>query len=137
MKKKIKAYDFLVPLNEEPSTSMSTPKKKSVTNELTNKIVDHINESPFSYCIRVNSQGQYREDLGKWTFSGSTSGCSDLIAIHLGKIYCLEIKGTKGDRQRDKQVKFQAKVEAAMGKYFLIDSFEKFKFIWESLTGNK
>lgn len=100
--------------------------KVNTTNGLTQAIIDYVNANN-GYGFRVNSQGTYNEALGKYIFSGSTKGVSDVLACVNGKLICIEVKRSKGDTQREKQKLFQDRIEAAGGKYFIAKSFEGFK----------
>jgi hypothetical protein len=60
--------------------------------------------------------------------TGLFSGVSDLIMIHFGNVYFIEVKTDVG-RQSDKQKEFQTLVENQGFKYYLIKSLEKFKEI--------
>lgn len=60
---------------------------------------------------------------------GVTAGVSDLIFIHKGKVYFIEVKSDKG-RQTLFQNQFQKFVEAQGFKYFLVKSaFELLEII--------
>lgn len=134
MKKKIRAYDFCgVPPNDEPSTSSRTPKKKSPTNELTNKIIDFINVQPYSAAFRINTTGTWRQDLGKYVHSGSTLGVSDVIAIYHGRFIAIEIK-QGADKLNHKQERFGEKVAKSLGDFIEVRSFEGFVAWWQGAT---
>ena len=63
---------------------------------------------------------------GKYIPGGSTKGVADLILTIYGLKLDCEIKYSKGDRQRDTQVKYQSAVESAGGFYMIAHSFEDF-----------
>ena len=70
-------------------------KKSSPANELTTQIIALVNSLGGS-ASRVNSQGNYNQKLGRFTFSGSTKGAADISAIVQGRSLQIEVK----DRSR-------------------------------------
>ena len=60
--------------------------------------------------------------------TGLFSGVSDLIMIHFGNVYFIEVKTDVG-RQSDKQKEFQMLVENQGLKYFLVRNLKNFQEI--------
>jgi hypothetical protein len=60
--------------------------------------------------------------------TGLFSGVSDLIMIHFGNVYFIEVKTDVG-RQSDKQKEFQKIIELQGFKYNLVRSLDEFKKI--------
>lgn len=58
--------------------------------------------------------------------TGLLSGVSDLIIIHLGIIYFVEVK-KPGEKQSPSQKEFQARVESHGFKYLFFDKLEDFQ----------
>ena len=107
-------------------------KKKSPANALTSDIMQYM-ETIGGYAIRINSQGTYSEALGKYIYSGSTKGTSDLIIVYKGLFIAAEIKIGK-DKMSDKQMKFQSMVTQAGGHYFTCGSMDTFKIQFNNIT---
>lgn len=77
------------------------------------------------YAVRINSQGQYQEHLGKWTKSTTTRGTADIHATLDGKHISIEVKVGQ-DRQSVHQVKTQQEIEQAGGLYVVARNFQQF-----------
>jgi hypothetical protein len=106
-------------------------KKSSPTNQLTADITEYAHSLDCA-IMRVNSQGQYNEKLGKWTHSGSMPGISDLIIIKEGRVFFVELKIGK-DKQNENQIKFMDMVRRAGANYFICSSLDSFKMQFEYL----
>ena len=65
-------------------------------------------------------------DGGCYIPGGSTKGFADLILTVYGLKLDCEVKYSKGDKQRDSQVKYQAAVESAGGFYMVVRNFDDF-----------
>ena len=63
---------------------------------------------------------------GKYIPGGSTKGVADLILTVYGLKLDCEVKYSKGDKQRDTQVKYQTAVEKAGGFYMIVKNFDDF-----------
>lgn len=63
---------------------------------------------------------------GRYIPGGSTKGVADLILTVYGLKLDCEIKYSKGDKQRDTQVKYQSDVENAGGFYMIARNFDDF-----------
>lgn len=100
-------------------------KKKSKANQLTDDIIQYFHNIGF-FAFRINSQGTYSEKLGKFIYSGSTKGVSDVIACLNGLLIGIEVK-IGSDKQSDVQKRFQERIEAAGGKYMIAKDFNQFK----------
>lgn len=55
---------------------------------------------------------------------GCYPGLSDMVAIKDGRVLFIELKRPGKGKQTEKQVKFQADIEAYGGEYYLIKSLE-------------
>jgi hypothetical protein len=77
------------------------------------------------YCSRIQSQGQYRASVGRWTKSTVKRGIGDLIAIINGKTIMIEIK-VKRDQQSTYQKQTQIEVEQSGGTYLIVRDFDSF-----------
>lgn len=77
------------------------------------------------WATRIQSQGQFREDLKKWTPGTTKPGTADVHAVLEGQHFSVEIKH-KTDRQSDAQREVQAAVEKAGGYYLIARTFEGF-----------
>ena len=62
----------------------------------------------------------------KYIPGNSTKGVADIICTIYGLKADVEIKFSKGDKQRDTQKEYQTRVEKAGGTYVIIKSFESF-----------
>jgi hypothetical protein len=77
------------------------------------------------YVSRIQSQGQYRESIGRFTRSTTRRGIGDLFAVVNGKTLMIEIKAGK-DRLSKFQIQTQKDIEASGAHYWVIRSFEEF-----------
>lgn len=108
-----------------PPHALPVPKYQlTKTNGLTAAIIDLIDFTG-GFAGRVNTQGQYREDLGKWTKSGSTPGMPDIVAVIGGRSVFIEVK-TGRDKLRPDQIKVKEASESAGGIYYVARSFDAF-----------
>ncbi len=82
------------------------------------------------YAVRINTQGQYNEGLGRWTKSQTRKGTADVHAILNGQHLSIEIKVGK-DQLSDDQRKTAYEVEKAGGRYYVDRNFETF---WQWFT---
>ena len=82
------------------------------------------------YAVRVNTQGQYHADTGKWTKGQTTKGTSDIHACFAGRHLSIEIK-TGRDVLSDAQKETQRKVEEAGGIYLVASDFDSFLTWWK------
>jgi hypothetical protein len=85
------------------------------------------------YAVRINTQGQYNEKLGKWTKSTTKLGTADIHACLNGIHISIEVKIGK-DTLSEYQVKTQDQVKAAGGRYFVAKDFQSF---WEWVNQRK
>ena len=69
----------------------------------------------------------------KWIPGGSTKGVADIIATVYGLKIDIEVKYSKGDRQRETQKRYEEAVTKAGGFYIIVRSFEDFYNKWNDL----
>ncbi|HEY8402355.1 MAG TPA: hypothetical protein VIK89_13900 [Cytophagaceae bacterium] len=118
-----------------PAYAIPTTKtKKSPTNQLTSDIISYVTRLG-GYAFRINTQGTYSEKLKKFITSGAEKGVSDILICFDGLLICCELKQGK-DKQRPDQEKFQNKIEAAGGKYFITTSFDSFKIQFTNIINS-
>jgi len=96
-------------------------------NGLTRCILDYLTYSG-AYAVRINTQGQYRESLGKWTQGQTRKGTADVHACFNGCHLSIEVKAGK-DKMSGHQRRTQQMVEQAGGRYFVARNFTEF-FNW-------
>lgn len=77
------------------------------------------------YCSRIQSQGQYRENLGMWTKSSVRRGIGDIMAIVNGQSIMIEIK-VGADKQSQAQEETENDVIASGGVYIIVRNFAEF-----------
>lgn len=110
-------------------------------NGLTKCVIDFLNLSGHM-AERINCTGRYMdrsqtfEDVtgkvrtigtGQWIPTSGMKGTADISAVINGKSVKIEIKIR--DQQSEDQKRYQQRIEAAGGTYFLIRSFKEF-FEW-------
>ena len=122
------------PLASFPKISGAPSLERAITDYL--KFIGH-------QCSKITTSGRYVAgkklvgvnsvlgmtkslDTGTYIPGGSTKGVADLLAIIYGLSFSIEIKYSKGDRQRETQKKYQSAVENAGGFYMITKSFEEF-----------
>jgi hypothetical protein len=88
------------------------------------------------YCTRIQSQGQYRPQLGIWTKGTTKRGIGDLMAIIDGRTIMIEIK-VKRDRQSQYQKQTQIEVEQSGGTYLIVRDFDSFYYWFNEITEAK
>jgi len=114
-------------------------------NGLTKCVVDFLNLSGHQ-AERINTTGRYLDNSkivtdvtgmqrvlgkGKYIPSTSTRGSADISSTIKGMSVKWEVK--MKDKQSEYQKKYQADIERAGGKYFIIHNFEEFIKYYESL----
>ena len=87
-------------------------------------IIEYIKLMPNSYAFKVSGSGVMRK--GKWTTGGGTNGISDVIALVQGRMLCIEVKFSDGDKQRKGQVRFEGQIKQAGGSYLIVRNFTDF-----------
>jgi hypothetical protein len=87
-----------------------------------------IHHNPRNIIFSVPNDSKDAKEQMRKKATGLFPGVSDLIMIHFGNMYFIEVKTDVG-RQSDKQKEFQTIVENQGFKYYLIKSLEKFKEI--------
>ncbi|QMU30131.1 VRR-NUC domain-containing protein [Adhaeribacter radiodurans] len=108
-----------------PDKGLVTPKYGDKNaNELTKAILDYFRLNG-GYAVRINSQGQYNEKLGKFTKGTTTKGTADIHGCLDGIHYSIEIK-IGADKQSDFQKATQEQVQAAGGYYYIATNFQSF-----------
>lgn len=114
-----------VPLHALPKSKFSD----ATANELTRAVIRCI-ELHGGYAVRINTQGQFNEKLGKWTTGTTRRGTADVHAVAFGLHLSIEIKIGR-DRLSDAQRATAEDVERAGGRYFVARDFETF-YAWFS-----
>ena len=75
----------------------------------------------------VDSIGRTRVIGSKtWISGNSTKGVADVIATIYGLKWDIEVKYSKGDKQRNTQLKYEKSVDRAKGVYSIVKTFEDF-----------
>ncbi len=77
------------------------------------------------YAPRIQSQGQYNEQLGRWTKGTTRKGTADVHAVYHSQHLSIEIKIGR-DRQSIDQKNTAQMVERAGGCYYIAKTFEAF-----------
>ncbi|WP_288428935.1 hypothetical protein [uncultured Spirosoma sp.] len=77
------------------------------------------------YATRIQSQGQYNEQLGRWTKGTTRKGTADIHAVYNGRHLSVEVKIGK-DRMSDAQRRTARQVEQAGGIYYAASTYEGF-----------
>jgi hypothetical protein len=77
------------------------------------------------YCSRIQSQGQWRQDLGMWTPGTTRKGIGDVLAIINGRTIMLEVK-IGADKQSQHQKETEEDVIASGGVYIIVRNFKDF-----------
>jgi hypothetical protein len=80
------------------------------------------------YVTRVQSQGQYNANTGRWQHGTTRKGTADLHAVINGQHVSIEIKWKK-DRLSADQKQTAESVKAAGGMYVVVREYETF-WIW-------
>jgi len=110
-----------------------TKKKQSGTNELTDFVMETMRDEYNCAVARINTQGTYNEELGRYIFSGATKGVEDVNCVYpiiaggikIGLTVAVEVKFGK-DSQSDHQIKRMNNVRAAGGVYMIAKTKEQF-----------
>jgi hypothetical protein len=105
------------------------------------------------HLLTTNNQFLRMKFLAKLKREGMLTGASDLIIIHKGKVYFVEIKAPveykrsektgktiiakSAGKQSTEQIKFQKEVESEDLPYVLIDSWKKFEDFLAILKKNE
>jgi hypothetical protein len=95
--------------------------KKMKESELLRQIKDFLDAKKIMY-IRLNS-GAFRTERGFYRMS--EAGIADLVIIKNGKVYWVELKANKNNKQSDSQKVFESRLKKAGGNYYLIYSLEE------------
>ena len=109
------------------------------TNKITELIVDFLIVVIGSKSARrISSEGRARPDGkgGLKFIKGVNKGMEDIHANYKGIEVCIELKATKTDKHREKQILRQQQVEADGGVYLLLrwSTFEDFqKLLYQKL----
>ena len=80
------------------------------------------------YVVRVQSQGQWNQALGRFTKSNTGKGTADLHAVINGRHVSAEIKWGK-DRLSADQKRTAQQVQASGGLYLTVKDYDTF-WIW-------
>ena len=95
------------------------------SNALTACIVKYITLKG-GFASRVNNQGTYNINSGRYIPSTSKRGLPDIIGTYQGKSLMIEVKYSK-DVLSEHQLKVQDQVTASGGLYYVAHSFAEFK----------
>ena len=102
----------------------------TTANGLTACIVDFIRFNG-GYAVRINTQGQYKENIGKWVKGSTTKGTADVHAVVNGKHLSIEVKIGR-DRQSEAQKQTEERIIQAGGLYFIARDLPSFiKWFYE------
>lgn len=82
--------------------------------------------NPRNLIFSVPNDSKDAKEQMRKIATGLFSGVSDLIMIHFGNVYFIEVKTDVG-RQSDKQKEFQTLVENQGLKYFLVRNLKNFQ----------
>ncbi len=105
----------------------SKAKKQSPTNALQGAIIKYL-DLHGACVMRINTQGTYKQELGRFIKSGSTKGVSDILATYNGKSLAIEVKQGK-DKLSPEQIEFRDKHVKAGGYYLECRSLDSF-LVW-------
>lgn len=123
--------------------------KDKTANDLTKSIIHWI-KLHGGQAERVNTMGvpmdntkvvtdvlgrQRRIGSIQWRRSGATPGSADIHAVVKGMYWAIEVKVGR-DKQSQAQKNYQASVERAGGRYFIVRTFDEFVEKWENLLHN-
>ncbi len=108
-----------------PEYALVKPKYCDKTaNGLTKCIIKYLRLNGW-YAVRINTQGQYNEKLGKWTKCHTTRGTADIHACINGLHLSIEVKIDQ-DKQSDYQKETQRQIVKARGLYIIAKDFQGF-----------
>lgn len=114
-------------------------------NGLTRCVIDWLNLNGHQ-AERINCTGRYQDNtrivtdildrqykIGsrKWIPGSGTNGTADISATILGRSVKIEVK--MKDRQSQAQREYQAAIEQAGGRYWLVRSFDEFLLFYYTL----
>jgi len=99
--------------------------KQSPANLLTDQVIRYI-KSRGGAAYRINTTGNYNNQLGKWIMSGVKKGLPDIIGILHGRFIGIEIKIGR-DKQSEDQKQRQKEIEATGGLYLIVRNFKEFE----------
>lgn len=143
--RKIMYHDNTVSMDNLPTIEQliqAAPTKKKRTTPataLTKEIVEFCYEFDHCRVKRCNTIGVPLPGGGfrpspqtgwpdLFLFIDSTESCLYPRTI------CIEIKASKGDKQRDSQIEFERDVTAVGVEYYIIRSFAEFEKLWKELN---
>ncbi len=124
-----------VPLHALPKSKFSDATANELTRRSASRAVIRCIQLQGGYArsgvpVRVNTQGQYSEKLGKWTTGTTRRGTADVHAVAFGLHLSIEVKIGR-DRLSDEQRATAEDVERAGGRYFVARDFASF-YAWFS-----
>jgi hypothetical protein len=93
---------------------------------LTGNAVDWLNAQPLTYAWR-NNTGVAR--FGDRFVAYGQVGSADIIACIRGRFVAIETKAKRGKQSVD-QARWQKKIEAAGGTYWLVRSLDELRGLW-------
>lgn len=96
------------------------------TNSITNAIISFLNLNRH-FVWRNNNGGIFDPTRKTFRSFHSIKGAPDITGLTPdGYFIGIEVKGTKGDKQRAEQKEFQINIERRKGIYLLVRSFDDF-----------
>lgn len=101
----------------------------NTANDLTRAIIRWI-ELNGGYAVRIQTQGQYNQQLGRWTKGTTRKGTADIHAVYNGQHLSIEIKIGR-DKVSAEQRRTADQVNRSGGLYFIARDFESF---WQWFT---
>lgn len=116
-----------------PAYAIVDPKFNDLTaNNLTTCIVTWLTLNGH-YCSRIQSQGQWRGSIQRFTKSTVRKGIGDVMATIDGKMVMIEIKIGR-DKLSQAQIKTKEDVEKSGGLYWVVKTFDDFMNEYKLLT---
>lgn len=103
------------------------------TNNLTKGIINYL-DSQGHKASRINTEGQYSEQLEQWIRSGSTPGVSDVICClkPFGILLVVEVKFGKDDLRPDQKT-WLKDIQEAGGIIFVAENLGDFITFYETI----
>lgn len=99
--------------------------KSETANQLTRRIVAHIRKHG-GFATRLQSTGQYRDDLKKFVPSQQVAGLPDVFGLHDGRALFVEVKTGK-DVLSDQQKQTISRLEQAGAWVYIAHEFAEFE----------
>jgi len=120
----IQEYEYKKRLHPDNPAVIKRSFRDDTANGLTNCVCKWLRINGH-FAARTNTTGIYSKKLGRYIYSGSTKGQSDINAVFNGKSVQIEVKAGK-DKPRSEQLEVAEKVRAAGGFYIFVKTFDDF-----------